>query len=887
MTEMTVVNAPTSTPMMQQYLAIKQQYPECLLFYRMGDFYELFFEDATLAAGILDIALTRRGKHQGQEIPMCGVPFHSYESYLLKLIHQGYKVAICEQTETPEEAKKRGYKAIVRREVTRIVTPGTVTEEAFLQAKEANYLLSLVQLHHHLALAWVDVSTGQFFTSLTQPEHLASDLARLNPKELLVPDKLLEQSHFSEVFKEWKASITPQVASLFEPSRAEERLKQFYGIETLEGFGELIPAEIGACGALIDYVALTQKGALPTLQRPMRQLREHIMQMDPATRKSLELTNSLCGERQGSLLHLMDRTLTSGGARLLSSYLAEPLTQSHAINSRLDIVEYFLTHQSLRVSLRQILVSIPDMERSISRLSLERGGPRDLVNIRHSLHCALEIAEYLEALDRRELPILLKQIIDQLGGNDAIMIELDNALKEEVPALAREGGFVLSGYHPRLDELRYLQEHTAQLIHALREEYRQQTGVTTLKIEYNQVIGYYIEVTSQHSAKLTKAPFVHRQTMVNGVRFTTPQLQELEQKILQAKETILAIELEVFFTLIEKIKQQAASLMLTAQALAMLDVACGLAELAEEQHYCRPQIDASSMFSIQNGRHPVVESYVGHNQFIANDCELSPAQHLWLITGPNMAGKSTFLRQNALIAIMAQMGSFVPAFQAHIGVIDRLFSRVGAADNLARGQSTFMVEMVETATILNLATERSFIILDEIGRGTATFDGLSIAWAVCEYLHHHIKARTLFATHYHELTQLKNTLPALSCYTMQVREWENHIYFQHSVIPGCADRSYGIHVAKLAGLPKSVTTRAEQLLKQLEQGERLKPLKLQSSKELPLFDHLPLSPEPPSSIEAPSLDLLGQLKELDIDNLTPRKALELLYDIKKKLLSFS
>lgn len=869
-----------STPMMEQYLAIKAQHKDCLLFYRMGDFYELFFEDAVIAADILDIALTKRGKVESQDIPMCGVPFHSYEPYLEKLIRHGQKVAICEQMEAPEEAKKRGYKAVVRREVVRIVTPGTLTEDSLLDARQANYLAALSAISGRLALAWIDISTGEFKVTLTQEETLSADLARLAPKELLLPQTLLARINFSELWQEWKSVLTPYPDNIFARDRTEKRLKESFQIGSLDGFGITDSTEISACGALLDYIELTQKGQMPRLEYPKHFDTQHFMIVDAATRRNLELMVSLKGERKGSLLGIMDKTVTGAGARLLASYIAAPLAYAEGINARLDNVAFFLEHSGLRHSIREALKHIPDLERALSRICLNRGSPRDLSAIRDGLAGGLVIAEKLEHSPITHMPEAIRQACKHIGTFDGLREKLQQALKPEVGMLARDGGFIAPGYNTTLDHLRSLQENTRFSLVQLQEKYRKETGITTLKVTFNHMLGYFVEVTAQHSKKMLEPLFIHRQTMANALRYTTEELKNLESDIVNAKDKALKLELECFEELVMMVCNQAGAISLTASAIALLDVTSSLALLAETYHYTRPMVDNSKTFLIQGGRHPVVEQHLKKTAtqgFIANTSNLSETQHLWLLTGPNMAGKSTFLRQNALITLMAQIGSFIPATMAHIGTVDRLFSRVGAADDLARGQSTFMVEMIETATILNQATEKSLVILDEIGRGTATFDGLSIAWAVVEHLHNVIKCRSLFATHYHELTSLATDLNALYCCTMRVKEWQGKVLFLHEVIQGTAEGSYGIHVAKLAGLPSSVTSRAEAILHLLENSEFGR-----ASKELPLFAYGMAKPTQPKEPIIAVSEVETTLQHADLDSFTPKQALDFLYQLKQK-----
>ncbi len=866
-----------STPLMAQYLAIKAAHPDCLLFFRLGDFYELFFEDAVKASRALDITLTKRGQMNGQDVPMCGVPFHAYEGYLAKLIRKGFHVAICEQTEDPAEAKKRGGKSIVTREVVRIVTPGTVTEDSLLEARESNYLACVTQTGGEAALAWIDLASGQPRTEKITLETLALSLSRINPTEILLSQKLIETPDLFETLSPWREEITPQPPARFESENARRFVLQTYGVSDLAAFGDFSRAEVAALGALLDYVALTQKSDLSHLKPPKPQETSPSLSMDPATRRNLELTRTLSGERRGSLLDAIDRTLTGAGARLLAAHLAAPLTDVSQIEKRLDAVSYLLGHKDLREALNKELSHTPDLERSLSRLALGRGGPRDLAAVREALAHGEKMRSAL--LAEPSLPAELSENTKNLGEHTALHDKLARALSDNLPLLPRDGGFIARGFAAQLDELVALRDDSRRLIASLQQNYAQSSGVSGLKIKHNNVIGYYIEVTTLHADKLLakKEDFIHRQTMASAARFTTVELSELERKITEAADKALALELQLFESLVQDVVARLPELRQTAEALAALDVSSSLAVLAEEENYVRPVIDDSLTFMVKGGRHPVVEQALRRKQenFIGNECDLGSKQRLWLLTGPNMAGKSTFLRQNALIALLAQTGSFVPATAAHIGVIDRLFSRVGAADDLARGQSTFMVEMVETAAILNQATARSLVILDEIGRGTATYDGLSIAWATIEHLHEVNECRTLFATHYHELTQLAKKLPSLFCATMRIREWEKEIVFLHEVAPGTADRSYGIHVARMAGLPVAVLCRAETVLKGLESGET-------GAQKSDLLENLPLFTAilPQKAEKTPDEPVLEAIRALKPDELSPKEALETLYRLK-------
>ncbi len=863
--------------MMAQYLEIKQAHPGCLLFYRMGDFYELFFDDAVTASAALDITLTRRGQHAGEDIPMCGVPVHSADGYLQRLIRHGYKVAVCEQMEDPAAAKKRGGRSVVERAVVRVVTSGTITEDSLLDARAHNYLAALSEAGGALGLAWMDVSTGEFLAQPVAGQGLGAVLARIAPGELILPEKLLEKPALFEVLGDWKDTLSPLPGSRFDSDNARRRLEGLYGVAALDGFGAFGRAELAAAGALVDYVELTQVGKLPRLDPPRRLAADAVMEIDAATRRNLELSRTLSGERRGSLLSVVDRSVTGAGARLLAARMAAPLTDPAAIGRRLDMVQFFLDEAALRESLRQTLRGGPDAGRSLSRLTLGRGGPRDLAAIGATL-VRTEAIRAAVAGVRLAPPEDVAHAVEELGRHEGLRDRLDRALSDELPLNARDGGFIAPGYAAQLDELRQLRDEGRRLIAQLEAHYRKETAIGALKIRHNNVLGYFVEVTPIHAEKLGE-PFIHRQTLAGAVRFSTVELADLARSISEAADKALAVELQLFEDLAGEVTARAEPLARMAAALARLDVAAAGAELAAERRYCRPRVDDSRAFRIEGGRHPVVEAALDaadESAFVANACDLAGDRRLWLVTGPNMAGKSTFLRQNALIAILAQAGCYVPATTAHIGAVDRLFSRVGAADDLARGRSTFMVEMVETAAILNQAGPRALVILDEIGRGTATFDGLSIAWACVEHLHETNRCRALFATHYHELTALASRLDALRPHTMRVKEWQGDVIFLHEVEAGAADRSYGIHVAQLAGLPAAVIARAEQVLQTLEQGE-------QSGAVSRLADDLPLFAATPRRVESPAgpSALEAALDGISPDELSPREALDLIYRLKR------
>jgi DNA mismatch repair protein MutS len=877
---------------MAQYLEIKAAHADYLLFYRMGDFYELFFGDAALAAEALDIALTKRGKHLGEDIPMCGVPVHAADAYLEKLIRKGFRVAVCEQVEDPAEAKKRGAKSVVKREVIRLVTPGTLTEDSLLEARASNVLASLGRAGGDFALAAADMSAGDFRVGKVDAADIAAELARLAPRELLAADGLLADERLAPVLKSLGPALTPLPSVKFDSGAGERALKSLYRVAALDGFGQFSRAELSAAGALVGYLELTQKGKLPAL-KPLTQLAERsFMAIDAATRRNLELTETLSGARGGSLLATIDRTVTAAGARELAARLASPLTDAQTLSARLDAVGFFAADSELRRRLREDLRQAPDIARALARLSVERGGPRDLAAIRDGAKAARSLRDQLTKLNDPLKPPLGEieaargDLIESLAAVSVALDKLEYFLVAEPPFLARDGGFVRAGAHAPLDEIRALRDESRRVVASLEARYRGESGVAALKIKHNGILGYFIEVTPQHGDKLLAGPnrdvFRHRQTIGSAVRFSTDELATLATRISQAADRVLAIEHELFDAMVACVLEAGLSFSRIADALARIDVAATLGELAIACRHVRPKVDDSAAFRIVRGRHPVVEAALLADHagpFVPNDCDLSPGSsgRVWLVTGPNMAGKSTFLRQNALIAVMAQMGAFVPADCAHIGIVDKLFSRVGAADDLARGRSTFMVEMVETAAILNQATERSLVILDEIGRGTATFDGLAIAWAAVEHMHEKNRSRALFATHYHEMTALAERLSSLACVTMRVSEWKDTIVFLHEVAPGAADRSYGIHVAKLAGLPAAVIARAEDVLRALEEGrEGHKPLA--RIDDLPLFAAHPTAPP-----AAKSNPVEEQLRAISPDSLSPKEALNLLYALKAKL----
>ncbi len=864
---------------------IKAKHPDALLFFRMGDFYEMFFDDAAAAAEALDIALTKRGKHLGRDVPMCGVPVHAAEGYLLTLIRKGFRVAVCEQVEDPVDSRKRRPpRSILSRDVVRLLTPGTITEDSLLEARRHNFLASYCEVRGEGALAWADISTGSFRVMGCSRTRLSPELARIAPKEVLVPDTA--EADLLEIISDLGASATPLPRASFDSTSAERRLTWLFKVGSLDAFGGFSRSETGAMGAIVDYLDLTQKGQLPLLRPPVKERITSIMQIDVATRRNLELTQALDGGKEGSLLSVVDRTVTAGGGRLLERRLSCPSLEPETIHGRLDAVEYCIAERTLADNLRRYLRQIPDLDRAISRLSLDRGGPRDLAAIRKALGHAAAISTEFE---ERNLPDLISEAAADLTGQAELHNLLETALLAEPPLYVRDGGFLAPGFNEELDEARRLRDEGRSVIAEMQGEYAIETGIASLKIRHNNVLGYFVEVKANRAKEIMETPFgekfIHRQTTSNTMRFATVELGETETRILNAGNHAQEIETRLFGELRNAVLDSAAALGAMALALYRIDLATALADLAVEGNWCRPAIDDSRRFQIKAGRHPVVERALQTQDgaaFIANDCELAKetdGADIWLLTGPNMAGKSTFLRQNALIAILAQMGSYVPASSASIGLVSQLFSRVGASDNLARGRSTFMVEMVETAAILNQADDRALVILDEIGRGTSTYDGLSIAWATLEHLHEVNGCRALFATHYHELTQLAKRLEGVENATVAVKEWEGEVVFLHDVRKGAADRSYGVQVARLAGLPQSVIERAREILAQLESGTREG--KAGSSSlldDLPLFTAQPSAPAPRLSVPSKVDRRIGEVLP---DELTPLEALRLVYELKE------
>lgn len=862
-----------TTPMMEQYLTIKNKHKDALLFYRMGDFYELFFEDAIAASKALDITLTKRGKTNGMDIPMCGVPFHSADNYLPKLIKKGFNVAVCEQTETIEEAKSNLKKGPLKREVVRIISPGTLTEDNLLDRNANNFLGAISDVNGSISISWVDVSTGCFKSRNLQKENnqkqlLTNLLLRMNFSEILVSDAM----ELNIISEEWHSIIKKQSSSLFHYSSCLQQICSYFSIMSLEGIGKFSDGEVIAAGVLLSYLKLTQCGKLPILSMIQNESENNFLEIDYFTQKSLEILSNLSGETNGSLITSLDETKTAGGARLLKQRITEPFYKVVEIEKRYNLINWFLNNDIDIFKLQNNLENIPDIERSLSRISLLRGSPKDLSILCNGLLNVKQIYEIIISFkDRLNQAPLLNNILNQISVDYSLFENIKNSLKKDLPLSTKEGGFIRDGYDDNLDKLRNLRNNELEEITKLQNKYSDLTNVNSLKIKYNRMLGYHIEVRAVHDKSLRdKDIFIHRQTTAQTSRFTTIELNEAENQLINSYDKSISIEMDIFKNFTNQIINEGKKILDIASAISELDIGIMVVKQSKDRDYVCPKILENKTLEIIEGRHPVVETQMklSENSFISNDCILNKDDFLWLITGPNMAGKSTYLRQNALIVIMAQAGLFVPAKEANIGVFDKIFSRVGASDDLAKGQSTFMIEMIETSLILNTASEKSLVILDEIGRGTATFDGLAIAWSVLDYLHNKIKPRTLFATHYHELTSLKEDLNHLSCHKMSIKEWNNSIIFMHKIIEGEADKSYGIHVAQLAGLPFEVIKKATQLLSKLENNKDNSYLKKSDN----LYDNY-------SNINENQI-FFKEFDNINVDDISPREALDILYKLK-------
>lgn len=844
--------------MMQQYLGLKAEVPSALLLFRMGDFYEMFLDDAGVAAAALDIALTHRGEHLGQPLPMCGVPVHAHEAYVARLVKAGHAVAIAEQTEDPAAAKKRGSKSIVSRAIVRVITPGTLTEERLLEGRRANWLLSLFPTPIEVGLAWADISTGDLFLASAPPAMLADEIARIGAAETLWPEG------------EERNGGTAIARARFDSAAASRRLAERFGVETLDGFGAFPRAALAAAGGLLAHLDATARGQTVLLKQPRLHGTNEVMAIDAATRRSLELV-----EGPSSLLAAIDLSVTGAGARLLAADLAAPLCNLSAIEGRLDLVQWFAADTDLRSTARSILKRAPDLARALGRIAAGRGSPRDLAALRDGMAAATELGELLDAAASGGAPAALDPLRNGLESPALLQKLLQQALVESPPPQAGDGGVIAPGFDSALDELRLLASDSRTALAALESRLRADTGVTALRIRHNNVIGYHIEVQTRSADPLMAHPgFVHRQTLGSAMRFDTEELRSLASRILQAQAHALIAEAAHIEEMRSAALAEAPAIGRTADALAAIDRSAALAELAARHNWVRPKLSENNGFHIVAGRHPVVEAALTAKgqPFVPNDCRLEDDARVWLVTGPNMGGKSTFLRQNALIAVLAQAGSFVPAAEATLGLVDRLYSRVGASDSLAEGRSTFMVEMVETAAILNGATSRSLLLLDEVGRGTATWDGLALAWAILESIHDKLGARCLFASHYHELAALKSRLHGLALRTMKARQWKGDLLFLHEVGEGAAPGSFGLDVARLAGVPADVLARAAEILNRLETGEAGKGAR-EALSDLPLFAAAP-APVPATD------ELRARLATLHPDSLTPRAALDLLYELK-------
>ena len=862
-----------TTPMMEQYLTIKNKHKDALLFYRMGDFYELFFEDAIAASKALDITLTKRGKTNGMDIPMCGVPFHSADNYLPKLIKKGFNVAVCEQTETIEEAKSNLKKGPLKREVVRIISPGTLTEDNLLDRNANNFLGAISDVNGSISISWVDVSTGCFKSRNLQKENnqkqlLTNLLLRMNFSEILVSDAM----ELNIISEEWHSIIKKQSSSLFHYSSCLQQICSYFSIMSLEGIGKFSDGEVIAAGVLLSYLKLTQCGKLPILSMIQNESENNFLEIDYFTQKSLEILSNLSGETNGSLITSLDETKTAGGARLLKQRITEPFYKVVEIEKRYNLINWFLNNDIDIFKLQNNLENTPDIERSLSRISLLRGSPKDLSILCNGLLNVKQIYEIIISFkDRLNQAPLLNNILNQISVDYSLFEDIKNSLKKDLPLSTKEGGFIRDGYDDNLDKLRNLRNNELEEITKLQNKYSDLTNVNSLKIKYNRMLGYHIEVRAVHDKSLRdKDIFIHRQTTAQTSRFTTIELNEAENQLINSYDKSISIEMDIFKNFTNQIINEGKKILDIASAISELDIGIMVVKQSKDRDYVCPKILENKTLEIIEGRHPVVETQMklSENSFISNDCILNKDDFLWLITGPNMAGKSTYLRQNALIVIMAQAGLFVPAKEANIGVFDKIFSRVGASDDLAKGQSTFMIEMIETSLILNTASEKSLVILDEIGRGTATFDGLAIAWSVLDYLHNKIKPRTLFATHYHELTSLKEDLNHLSCHKMSIKEWNNSIIFMHKIIEGEADKSYGIHVAQLAGLPFEVIKKATQLLSKLENNKDNSYLKKSDN----LYDNY-------SNINENQI-FFKEFDNINVDDISPREALDILYKLK-------
>ncbi|MDR0677541.1 MAG: DNA mismatch repair protein MutS [Holosporaceae bacterium] len=860
-----------ATPVMSQYLTIKSQYPGCLLFFRMGDFYELFFDDAKIASSILNIALTHRGKHLNEDIPMCGIPVATLDNYLGKLVQYGQKVAICDQVEDVQETKKRGHNAIVKREITRILTAGTIIEENLLNANRNNFLMSVVPdiatktgKINTVSFAAIDISTWDFFVNTCPPNEFSALFESYRPKEILVPSYIEKTDFVQSISAAYHVAITSLPDSKFNPIIEKERLEKHFRVSTLDSFEIKLSNELASCGAILEYLLITQRGNLNFLPPPRRVSFCNHLIMDPSTVKSLEIMTSCRGEYEYSLLGVVDRTKTFFGARHLATMVSMPLVNQELLENRLRCVEFFVNNEKLTRTARDALSGCPDFERAMSRIKFNKFSPRDIGDVRESLRVAISVQKILE---NAKVPGEGEYRIEKVKNFSDLLKMLDAALVEKLPAASGSYGVIADGFSKELDELKYLKNHSEDLISDLQYRYIKETGISSLKIRSNAIMGWYIEIPLSQKNNIS-TQFIHRQSLVNSVRYTSDELNSLQAKLADVFEEWSRLERKLYHEVVHEILKFQDDFSYAIKVLALLDIFTNFASIAIERGYVKPTISSEPVLEVERGKHPILDLCT--KDFTSNSCDLNLDSKVCLLTGPNMAGKSTYLRQNALIIILAQIGSYVPAVKATIGIVDRLFSRIGASDDIARGRSTFMVEMIETATILNQATEKSFVILDEVGRGTSTYDGLAIAWAVIENLCKINKSRVLFATHYRELTALQNSRSDIKCKTLKVQEWNGEVIFYHKIIDGVADKSYGIHVASIAGVPKSVLKRAAELLKKFE------------AKNTESFTDVVCEfPDQMELIYSAESKLKQKLNAIDLNNISSKNALDLLYELKE------
>ncbi|MEC8099788.1 MAG: DNA mismatch repair protein MutS [Pseudomonadota bacterium] len=870
------------TPLLKQYLEIKEKYKQCLIFFRLGDFYELFFEDAELSSQVLGITLTKRGQLNGKDIPMCGVPYHQGENYLARLLKAGFKVAICEQTETPEESKKRGYKAIIERKVVRIATPGTLTEEIELGDNDNNYLMVLISINNQFCASWVDISTGEICIKICESlNKLLEVFHKVAPSELLISDKLFHKEYLEKISKE--TLITEFNSKNKDFLDCKNTILKFYHDNSEFNNKNFSNIEIHSLSIILDYISYTQNGKIPFLNVPVQIKDMKFLEIDNATKRNLEIIKTLNGDNEGSLLHSVNYTLTPLGKRKLSNDIESPLSSLEEINKRLNLVEFFLHNYSyINVEIKEKLKKIPDITRSTNRLTVRRGSPRDLQSILQGIE---QIIDLVNVIDKKSKNIKhidtfhnLVKVIKEDNSLKKMIVVLKKALKENIPIKLKEGNFIKEGYDLELDTIRKTRDDSKSVILDIEKKEKQLTGINGLKIKYNNFLGYFIDLSAVNNKMLIKdnSRYIHRQTLKNSFRYTTSELIEISEKILNSDSDFILRESKIYNQLINIIELNSELIYKFSDVVARIDVAQSWADYSKKYSAVRPSLLENSDFTVIDGRHPSVEK--SHSEkFISNSCILKEDENnlFKLITGPNMSGKSTYLRQNAIILIMAQAGGFCPAKEVVIGICDKLFCRVGSGDELAKGNSTFMVEMLETANILNSATKKSLVILDEIGRGTSTFDGISIAWATSEYLLSKIKCKVLFATHYNELSNLVQKFKGIDLNTFRVKEWKGDLIFLYEIIEGLAESSYGIQVGKMAGLPKKVTDMALSILSKLEKKEydfldSSTQLKLSFEKNKDTHSHIAKS-------------LFQDIRSIDINQISPMQALQKLEELQKKI----